>query len=322
VTEDLAAVILAGGLGTRLATRLSGRPKPLVPVAGVPLLAYHLDHLLLGGVKDVLILVSHEREQIENYVVQFQTDDFRIQCIADVTPRGTAGAVLDASDGLSDSFFVIYGDTFLNVDLRRLAAFHSDHSPAAATIVVHPNDHPADSDLVSMNSDGLVTGFWPYPRMSKVLRNQVNAALYVIQKDSLCKYKDSSFGVDDFGRNLFPRMLQCGERLNAYPTFEYIKDCGTPDRIDSVEQDIESGRVERSLASFSAEVVLIDRDGTVNVPNGFISKPDDIEVYPRSAEAIRVLNHAGVRTAIVTNQPVIARGECTEAELELIHGCL
>lgn len=319
------AIILAGGQGTRLAERLNGLPKPLVDVDGVPLLERQLRALAAAGFNDVLVLVSHRREVIEEFCAGLVIPGLDVKVVNDgATARGTAGAVYDAREWLAERFLVVYGDTLFDIDLDRFWRAHETARARGfeATLFLHPNDHPHDSDLVETQADGRIVAFHAKPHPEGVwLRNLVNAALYVLEKRLVLACPPGP-GVVDYGHDLFPEMVRQGRALNGYVTYEYIKDLGTPARLDRVEGDLRSGKVARARLSHAQKAVFLDRDGTLNVPAGHIASPEALEMTPGAGEAVRKLNRAEFRCVMVTNQPVIARGECTPATLSRIHAKL
>jgi histidinol-phosphate phosphatase family protein len=126
----------------------------------------------------------------------------------------------------------------------------------------------------------------------------------------------------DLGKHLFPQLLRRGVYLHAYRSPEYVKDAGTPQRIVQVERDLASGRVGRMSLRTPSPAVFLDRDGTLNEEVHFLSRADQMRLLPGVAEAVARLNASDYRTVVVTNQPVIARGDCDEAELQQIHNRL
>ena len=312
------AVILAGGKGTRLADRLGERPKPLIDVCSVPLLQRQIEALRANGVSKIVLLVNHKAEQIRDFCSH--ADDFGVSVVIidDGEPRGTAGALLACLDALEERFLVVYGDTLFDLDIPRMVTAHED-AGADVTLLVHPNDHPADSDLVSTRDDGQIVAFHAYPHDPRaILPNLVNAAFYVAERAALEAWRD--FPVpSDLAKDLFPAMVAQGQHLLAYRSFEYIKDLGTPKRLDKVEAHLRAGRPARARLDVPQPCVFLDRDGTLNHLRGHISRAEDLDLLPGAAGAVRRLNDAEFRVAVVTNQPVLARGECTPAELTRIH---
>ncbi len=314
------AVILAGGKGTRLAERLNGRPKPLVDVDGIPLLERQIVALKAYGVDDVVILVNHAADQVAAFCAARDNFGVTVTLIDDGAPRGTAGAVLACLDQLAERFLVVYGDTLFNIDVDRFLAAH-EASGAAVTLFLHPNDHPFDSDLVELQDDTIVAFHAKPHAPGGHLQNVVNAAFYVMEKAALEPWRD--FPVpSDFGQDLFPALLAAGTALSGYNSFEYIKDLGTPKRLDKVEAALRSGVLERASLTVPQTCVFVDRDGTLNEQRGYVRTPDELVVLPGVPEAIKRLNAAEVRVALVTNQPVLARGDCSFETMRRIHGKL
>lgn len=314
------AVILAGGKGTRLASRLDGKPKPLVEVDGVPLLRRQIESLVAHGIDDILLLVNHAADQIATFVQGLQLP-VRITLIDDGEPRGTAGATLACLDQLAERFLVIYGDTLFDVDIAKMLEAHQ-LSGAQASLLLHPNDHPADSDLVEVDVEGWIRAFHPYPHPPGAwLRNLVNAALYVIDRSLLEPWAERMV-VGDFAKDLFPAMVAEGALIRGYISFEYIKDIGTPERLDKAERHLRSGLVARARRSVRQRAVFVDRDGTLNQLRGHIARAEDLELIEGAGAALHRLNEAEYRVVVVTNQPVLARGEASAADLTRVHARL
>jgi D,D-heptose 1,7-bisphosphate phosphatase len=315
------AVILAGGKGTRLASVLRGLPKPLVDVCGKPLLLHQLELLCAHGFTDALVMVNHRADAIHEWLVGVDLP-ISVRLIDDGEPRGTAGAVLAALGELEPDFLVMYGDTMLAVDLTRFWAWHRAVPGADVSLFLHPNDHPHDSDLVEVDESGRIVAFHAYPHPAGAwLPNLVNAALYVVRRESLRTWSETA-GPLDFAKDLFPRMLAAGAKLRGYASPEYIKDAGTPERLERVRNALTSGAIRRASLNEPQRAVFLDRDGTLNVEHGLIRRAEDLEVFPFAGSAIRRLNEAEWRTILVSNQPIIARGEVTEAQLRRIHARL
>jgi len=313
------AIILAGGKGTRLRERLGHLPKPLIDICGLPLLERQILLLKKHGFTEVLVLVNHAADQIVNYCASKENWGLNVHCIDDGQPKGTAGATLAVFEQLDHEFLVMYGDTMVDVDLTRFYRHHKQVEGMAATLFLHPNDHPQDSDLVEMDEDGFITAFHPYPHeASRYYPNLVNAALYWVRKQSLARWRHESRPLD-YGKDLFPAMLQRGMKLRGFNSPEYIKDIGTPARLDKVCADFLSGKIERANLGQPQAMVFLDRDGTINREVDHLNTPEQFELLPDVAEAIRRLNRSEYRCCVVTNQPVIARGEASVEALRQIH---
>ena len=314
-------VILAGGMGTRLRSVTGNMPKPLVEVNGRPLLDYQLAHIAQAGIKDVLILAGYGAGHIETFCGDGSKWRLNLRTIVESSAAGTAGAVLQAFDYLQPRFLVLYGDTVFDFNIIRMIDFHEKYSPDA-TLFLHPNDHPHDSDLVEVDDQNRILQIHPYPHPSDAnLPNLVNAGVYIIERDVL-KNLDGLPAKPDFGKHVFMLLLGRHRYLVGYRSPEYIKDAGTPDRLKKVSRDLLSGRVTQSSLINPVSAVFIDRDGTLIEERGYIRQPSEVSLFPGVGRSLAKLNESNYRTVLITNQPVIARGECDEAGLRQVHNRL
>jgi histidinol-phosphate phosphatase family protein len=313
--------ILAGGMGTRLAERSGDLPKPMVPVIGKPVLHHQIELCRKHGFTNIALLVQHRHEKISEYFGDGSALGVKLCYVIEAVPRGTAGALRDALPMLAERFLLLYGDTFMDVDLRKLWRAH-EASGAVGTLFLHPNDHPHDSDLVDINENGAVRTILPYPHPNdREVRNLVNAALYVLDRAGLEDVTPLE-GKADIAKHMFPRMLDLGRTLYGYVSPEYIKDMGTPERLEKVERDLIAGLPERLSGRQLRSAVFLDRDGTINLEVSHLKSPDQLELLPGAAAAIRRLNRSGILAVVITNQPVVARGDVSLGELDRIHARL
>jgi len=310
------ALILAGGKGTRLSQIRSDIPKPMMPVLGKPILEYQINLLKEHEFTDVWLIVNHLYNHIEEYFGNGENFGINIHYFIEPKPLGTVGGVKALESHLKEPFLVLYGDVMMNMDLNRLIQFHHNKS-ASATLVVHPNDHPYDSDLLDVDGQDKVCAFYakPHPQ-NLVYRNLVNAAAYVFNPVVL-NYLEAGVKAD-FGKDIFPTLHEKID-VYAYNTPEYLKDMGTPDRLYKVEEAITSGKVAARNLNNKQKCVYLDRDGVINIDTDLIHRPEDFELYPYAADSIKRLNKMGYLVVVVTNQSVIARGLCTVEKLSAIH---
>lgn len=312
------AVILAGGKGTRLASVAGDVPKALVPIGGKPVMEHQLELLASAGIRDVRIFAGHLAGKIRDFTGDGSRFGLRVAIEVEDQPLGSAGAVLQKLDSLPEHFLVLYGDTMLAVDLGRFARAHLQRG-ADLTTFVHPNDHPHDSDLVETDAKGRVTALHPYPHPEgRHFGNLVNAALYAVRREALRPWAGQAVK-RDFAKDVLPALLAAGSPIEAYRSTEYIKDMGTPARLAKVSNDWQAGRIHFRGEHHRDPAVFLDRDGTLNVENGFIRSPDQLEIFPGAADALKKLRAAGFRLVVLTNQPVIARGEASEEDVEAVH---
>lgn len=310
-------VVLAGGRGTRMGPLGDAIPKALLPVDGKPLLEHQLELARRYGVRDVLVLTGYRGEMIEEQCGDGSRWGLRIRYLREATPLGTAGALKQAEKLLEPNFLVFYGDLVLDMDLPRLLAYHAARQPIA-TLVVHPNNHPHDSDLLDVTACGRIRTFYPKPHDPRqCYPNLVNAAVYVLSRrivDFLPAHQHR-----DIARDVFPSLLKAGEELVGYRTAEYIADAGTPERLALIARDVASGRVAASNRGQKRPAVFLDRDGVLNEEVDHVRRPEQFTLLPGAGEAIAKLNRAGVLSVIVSNQPGIAKGFFDESTLSAVH---
>jgi mannose-1-phosphate guanylyltransferase / phosphomannomutase len=308
-------VIMAGGKGTRIASIADSIPKPMIPINGKPILEYQIECLRKNGLTDIILVIGHLGQHIEDYFGDGSRFECCISYFIETEPLGTAGALFKLKD-LSEDIILINGDIIFDVDFSRMITFHKEKK-AYATLAVHPNSHPFDSALIISNSNNQITGWLNKEDDRKYYKNRVNAGIHIISYDFLKNFTKTKEKLDLDRDILKPSILFGG--IFAYYTPEYILDMGTPERYNQVLIDINKGLVNKKNLSIKQKCVFLDRDGTINKFNDFIKDPQDLELIDDVAEAIKKINSLGYLAIVITNQPVIARGEVDFATLELIH---
>lgn len=328
-------VIMAGGKGTRIASVASDIPKPMIRIGGKPVLEHQIENLKACGLTDITLVVGHLGSVIKDYFGDGSRFGVHISYFIESHPLGTAGALFKMPE-LQDDFLLMCGDVMLSVDFCRFIRFHGDHQ-AWASLMAHPNGHPYDSSLLVTETlppaekGGLpidthrVTGWLNKEDERRYYQNRVNAGIEILSPRLLDEVRSHFVPRHpeqpdkiDLDRDVLKASLATG-KIFAYDTPEYIKDMGTPDRFHDVELDLLSGKVEARNLQHPQKAVFLDRDGTINLHTGFICRTDDLELIPGAAEAVRLINRSGYLAVVVSNQPVIARGECSFKELRNIH---
>jgi D,D-heptose 1,7-bisphosphate phosphatase len=310
------AVILAGGKGTRLGDLTQEIPKPMIPIGDKPLLHHQIDLLVRYGFREIIILVNYLKDPITRYFGDGGRFGVTIQYFEEPNPLGTVGGIKEIENQLTGDFLVLYGDVMVSMDLNRFVAFHKVKN-SACTLVLHPNDHPHDSDLVEMDDESRIIAFHAKPHPSGIwYHNMVNAGVYILSPLVLRMLEKGIKA--DFGRDIFPSVYK-NIRMYGYHTTEYLKDMGTPIRLEKVRSDVITGKAARSNYQNRQSAVFLDRDGVLNVERNFISRPEDLQLYDYTAPSIKKLNQAGLLTVVVTNQSAVARNLCTEEEVKNIH---
>ncbi|MBK8094090.1 MAG: HAD-IIIA family hydrolase [Verrucomicrobiaceae bacterium] len=314
------AVILCGGKGTRLGPLTQSCPKPMLPLAGRPLLDHTLEFLAAHGVRHAILAAGHQSEVIADHYATGSASGITIHVHQESTPLGTAGALREFAAHLHERFFVIYGDVFLDFDLTALGLAHCASS-ATGTLLVRASDHPWDSDLVEMDAHSRISGFVTRRESGRLYRNVANAAVYALESSLIDAIPAGR--ASDFVHDVFPTALTAGAELRGHfiDPAGFVKDMGTPDRLAKVETYLTWRERSRTARVHPAPVraVILDRDGTINVERGLLTRVEDLELLPGAAEGISSLCAAGLRCFIATNQPAIARGLLTEEGLHAIH---
>jgi D,D-heptose 1,7-bisphosphate phosphatase len=308
-------VIQAGGKGTRVSSIANDIPKPMIPVCGKPILEHQIECLKKNGLTEITIVIGHLGQHIKDYFGNGSRFGCNISYYNETDPLGTAGALYKL-ENLSDDFILLNGDIIFDIDFSRMITFHHEKK-ALAALAVHPNSHPFDSALISCNSNAQVTGWLNKEDVRTYYKNQVNSGIHILSIDLIKNCPQSKEKIDLDRDILKPSILS--SRIFAYSTPEYIKDMGTPERFEQVTSDIEKGIVSQKNLSVRQKCVFLDRDGTINQFNNFITKPEDFELIDGTADAIKKINSLGYLAIVITNQPVIARGEVDFQTLELIH---
>lgn len=326
---------MAGGKGTRIVSVASDVPKPMIRICGKPILEHQIENLKACGLTDITLVIGYLGHIIHEYFGDGSKFGVNISYFVEDHPMGTAGALFKMKD-LTEDFLLMCGDVIIDVDFNRFIEFHKEHK-AWASLMAHPNGHPYDSSLLvtevlrpqelggmPVNTNRVVR--WMNKEDERLYyKNCVNAGLEIISpellretmKNFVPRHPEQPDKVDLDRDVLKPHV--CSGKIFAYTTTEYIKDMGTPDRFFEVEEDIKSGKVHSRNLKNPQRAIFLDRDGTINLHKGFIIKAEDFELISGAAEAIKLINKSGYLCVVVSNQPVIARGECSFEELQNIH---
>lgn len=312
------AVIMAGGRGTRISSLAPDIPKPMIRVCGKPVLEYQIECLVRQGFQDIILSTGYLGQVISDYFGDGHRFGAQITYYQEETPLGSGGALTILRKQLKDDFLLISGDIIFDIDFNRLLAFHRAHD-ALITLTTHPNSHPFDSGLIFADEEARVTNWLHKEDARTIYRNRVNAGIQVLSPEVLCSL--NTVHPIDLDREILKPLISSG-RIYAYDTPEYIHDMGTPARYQQVCKDTASGRVQAKNLSVPQKAVFLDRDGVINVYKGFLRRWEDMELLPGAGEAISKINASGWLAVVVTNQPVIARGDCTWGELRQIHNTM
>ena len=317
-------VIMAGGKGTRISSIASDIPKPMIKIDGMPVLEHEINSLRDQGFTDIIITVSHLGHVIMDYFgdgsnispITNKSFGVNIEYFVEETPLGNAGALFRIKDKLTDDFLLLNADAIFDIDFNRFVDFHKKNG-GLVTLFTHPNNHPYDSGLIFADKDNKVQEWLSKEdERPKYYKNRVNAGLHILSPKVLDQEIDTP--KIDLDRQVLKPLAGTGKMI-VYDSPEYVKDMGTPERFYQVEKDFKEGIVTNKNLLNKQKAFFIDRDGTINKYVGFLRDIDQFELIDGVADGIKLINESGYLAIVVTNQPVIARGEVTVDELQEIH---
>jgi mannose-1-phosphate guanylyltransferase len=279
------AVILVGGEATRLRPLTCNTPKIMVPVLNRPFFEHVIGYLKAHNIIDIVLAVGKSPEQIQDYFgdgsrlgagITYSVEDF---------PMGTAGAVKNAEMFLDDSFIVLNGDVFTDIDLSVMMRLHREDK-ATASLALTPVDDPSAFGVVETDSQGRVKYFMEKPGRDKIPlvkpgANMINAGIYILEPDILNYITPGAFSM--FEHDVFPLLLEKGQAIFGHPFPGYWIDIGTPDKYLKLQHDLlqryvgnkgikfEGERFVHSSAQIEGPAVMgdacfIDRDSVLKGP--------------------------------------------------------
>ncbi len=309
-------VIMAGGRGTRISELFPNIPKPLIPIDGIPVLEREILSLKEQGFDDIILTVGYMAGRIMHYFGNGRRLGVHIDYFVEKQPLGNAGALFQIKDQLTEDFLLLNGDAVFDIDFNRFVAYHKSHD-CLVTLFTHPNNHPYDSGLI-ISDESQVVQKWLTKEddRPKYYKNRVNAGLHVISPKLL--EQEINTPKIDLDRQLLKPLSGTGKMI-CYDSPEYVKDMGTPERYYAVNEDYKAGRITAKNLKNKQKAIFLDRDGTINKYVGFLTNIDEFELLNGVTEAIKKINASGYLAIVVTNQPVIARGEVSFDELDEIH---
>ena len=318
MVRDYIAVIQAGGKGTRMKSLTGDRiPKPMLDLNGKPMLQWQIENIMAYGIRDFVVITGYLGETIRECFGDGRTLGVRIRYIEEEEPLGSAGALYFLREmGEQRDFLLVFGDIMFELDWERMLKFH-EQKGGLVTLLVHPNAHPYDSDLLELSEDGEITGMDSKENVRNYwYDNCVNAGIYVCKNEILNRF--TGICRTDLEKDVLKPMLGT-RKIFGYHTPEYVKDAGTPKRFEAVCREQKEGIWKQKCLKYKQKCIFLDRDGTINLYKGLISREEQLVLEDGAAEAVRNINRSGYLAIVVTNQPVVARGLCSIEDVGNIH---
>lgn len=255
------AILLAGGMGTRLRPLTAHTPKPIVPIFNRPFLYYQLDLLRkIPEIDEVILSLNYQPRRIEEIFGDGADLGLRIRYVVEPQPLGTAGAIKYAEEFLTDSVVVFNGDVLTEVDLASVIRLHRERR-AKATIVLTPVENPTAYGLVETDPEGNVTRFLEKPKADEITCDTINAGIYVLEPETFDRIPAATnWSIE---RSYFPSLVERNETFLAYIYRGYWIDIGTREKYRQVHRDIMDGRYQAPPFSGSQALSWISPDAKV-----------------------------------------------------------
>jgi mannose-1-phosphate guanylyltransferase / phosphomannomutase len=303
------AVILAGGEGTRLRPLTSNQPKPMMPIANVPMMEHIVRLLASHGFDDIVVTVAFLANHIRNYFGDGSDFGVRMRYATEESPLGTAGSVRNAMDELDDTFLVISGDVLTDIDLSRIVKEHRARE-AYATIALKRVENPVEFGIVITRDDGMIERFLEKPTWGQVFSDTINTGIYVLDPEIFDLIPEGE--VVDFSGDVFPAALEAGKSLLGYIADGYWEDVGTLEAYRAAHDDILDGRVAVDIAGFEVRECVWLGEGADVSPDARVDGPVII------GDNSRVEAGAVLRPYTVLGSDVVIKADA-ELERSVVH---
>ena len=270
LTTPPKAVILAGGEGTRLRPLTYQTPKTMVPVLNRPFLEHTIAYLKKYQVEDIILTVSYMPEVVQSHFDDGHNFGVRLTYALENLPLGTAGAVKNAERYLDNTFVVLNGDIFTDLDIAYMLAFHR-RKEAKVTIALTWVDNPCAYGVVETDNDVRVRRFIEKPSPDSVTTNWINAGIYVLEPEVLRYMPANSHYM--FEKGLFPLLVELDEPVYGYPFSGYWLDMGTLEKYLCLNRDLLMLKARSALiGGLDKDEVCCDQ-GVIIHPSAAIAGP-------------------------------------------------
>jgi len=303
------AIILAGGLGTRLRSVVANAPKCMAPVAGQPFLKHVIRYLLSRGIDKFIFSLGYMHEKVEQFLSdQFPTLNFQVSVESE--PLGTGGAIqLACKRTIERNIVVVNGDTLFKADLNEACRFHLE-TKAECTVLLKPMEHFDRYGAVELSDDYTIRNF----REKQFFESgDINGGTYILNVES---FIDKQFPeIFSFEKDYLEKFYS-GKKIYGMLQDEYFIDIGIPDDLRRAQTELQ--QIPLHTENIDAQWSLfLDRDGVINCEkeNDYILNWDEFEFCPGVTEAISVLSKKFSTIVVVSNQRGVGRGLMTEEDL-------
>lgn len=303
------AIILCGGKGSRFKS-VSAKPKILAKFGKKNLLDLILNQFKLNKIsKPPIFLLGNQSHEILSYL---KSNKIKFKYFVEKKLKGTAGSLTNLKLK-NELLLIIMGDLLFNVDLKKFVGFHKKNK-GDISFFTHPNNHPADSDLIKVDENNKVKKiYFKNRKKNYVTKNLVMSGIYLINSNLINLIKKNS--KSDLTRNFINDCLKKGKKILSYNSREYTKDIGTKKRYYEALKDFNSGIFKKK----TNKCIFLDRDGVINYEAKNFRYSNPTKLFPTTIEAIRKINDSQYLVVIITNQPAIAKGFISQDNVNKSH---
>ncbi|MEU6968729.1 mannose-1-phosphate guanyltransferase [Kitasatospora aureofaciens] len=294
------AVVMAGGEGTRLRPMTSSMPKPLLPVANMPIMEHVLRLLKRHGLSDTVVTVQFLASLVKNYFGDGEELGMHLTYAHEETPLGTAGSVKNAEDALKDdSFLVISGDALTDFDLTKLIDYHRSKN-ALVTVCLTRVPNPLEFGITITDEEGRVERFLEKPTWGQVFSDTVNTGIYVMEPE-VFDYVAAGESVD-WSSDVFPQLLKEGKRVYGYVAEGYWEDVGTHESYGKAQADVLEGKVDVELEGFEISPGVWVAEGAEVDPEAVLRGPLYIGDYAKVEAGVEIREHTVLGSNVVVKR--------------------
>ncbi len=294
------AVILCGGLGSRLRPHTDNLPKPMIPCNGKPFLWYLLYQLHQQGIKRFVLLTGYLSEKIEDYFSDGTQWGWQIEYSQGPKEWDTGKRIWQAKEKIDDCFLLLYSDNFVPFPLDKVWALHQKNG-LPLTFMVSPK-LPGN---IALNDNGVVRQY--NNDRSDVTLDCVEIGYMILEKEAVL----ANFDDIDCSFSVVLRKMASQKQISGYLQQDAYHSISDPERWKKTECYLQQKKI-----------ILIDRDGVINkkAPRGeYITKWEDFEWIEETREAMKYLAKKGFKFIVISNQAGVARGMVKNGELERMH---
>lgn len=300
------AVILCGGLGTRLGSLTETTPKPMLPVGDRPFLEILIGEVARQGFDDIVLLACFCADQVNAFIEQSRFIGrlrAKVRIVVEPAPAGTGGALRYAHDVLASEFVLMNGDSLFDIPLRQLCVEFERRPHFAGVMALREIERPDRYGVVDV-SEGIVQRF--AERETERAGGLINGGIYVLRRDAILPLTEGSCSLEG---NIFPQIAG-RKALGGFAYQGFFLDIGIPDSYAEAQESIP--------ALIRRPAIFFDRDGVLNEDRGYVGSADRFDWIKGARAAIRHANDAGYLVLVVTNQAGVARGFYSEADVAVL----